>query len=351
MTRNKKRNKKKGKSAGLAAFLIVAIVAIAAGSLFYLNLCNKPLDSANKEYVSIEIPNGTATIAIGRILQENGLIANADRFKLYAKIKGYDGAMKAGDYLLSPSMTAEEIMGLLKEGHQTTVRFTIPEGLTVQQVGAKLAEEGLVDFEAFMDEVKNGKFDYKYVSYLPSGDNRLEGFLMPNTYDVFKNADAHEIIDTMLGQFDLVYKDEYYSRATELGYDLNQIVTIASMIERETKVDSEREIVASVIYNRLKINMPLQIDATVQYALPEWKDRLSQKDLEVDSPYNTYQNTGLPIGPICSPGEKSIIAALYPASTDYIYYVLDPSMNGTHRFSKDYSTFLKNKQAYLDAIE
>lgn len=351
MSRKKKRAKKKGSSAGLAVLLIILIITIAVGGLFFVNSCNKPLDSANKEYISIEIPNGTATITIGRILEDNGLIKNADRFKLYAKFKGYDGKLKAGDYLLSPSMTATEILGMLEEGHQTTVRFTVPEGLTVRQVGEKLEEEGLVDYDKFMEEVESGKFEHKFVSYLPSGENRLEGFLMPNTYDVFENAGEHEIIDTMLSQFDLIYKDEYYSRATELGYDINQIITIASMVERETKVDSERAIVASVIYNRLKINMPLQIDATVQYALPEWKDRLMQKDLEVDSPYNTYKYLGLPAGPICSPGEKAIIAALYPASTDYYYYVLDPAMNGSHRFSNDYSTFLKNKEEYINAIE
>jgi len=351
MSREKKRAKKKGRSAGLVVSLIILVVAIAAGGFFYINLCNKPLDPANKEYISVEIPNGTATSTIGRILQENGLVKSADRFKLYAKVKGYDGKLKAGDYLLSPSMTATEILGMLEEGHQTTVRFTVPEGLTVRQVGEKLAEEGLLDFDEYMEEVKSGDFDYKFIPHLPAGDNRLEGFLMPNTYEIFENATAYEIIDTMLSQFDLVYKDEYYTRATELGYDINQIITIASMIERETKVDSEREIVSSVIYNRLKINMLLQIDATVQYALPEWKDRLRQSDLEVDSPYNTYKYLGLPAGPICSPGEKAIIAALYPATTDYYYYVLDPAMNGSHRFSNDYSTFLKNKQEYINAID
>ena len=174
---------------------------------------------------------------------------------------------------------------------------------------------------------------------------------MPNTYDVAQGSSAHQIIDVMLAQFDKIYKDEYYARATELGYDLNQIVTIASMIEKETRVETEREIVASVIYNRLRQGMPLQIDATVQYALGEWKDRLTFKDLEVESPYNTYKVSGLPKGPICSPGENSIIAALYPKETDYYYYVLDASMNGSHRFSNDYNTFLKNREDYLRALE
>lgn len=188
------------------------------------------------------------------------------------------------------------------------------------------------------------------MEYLPAGANRLEGFLFPETYDVFATSMEHDIINRLLGQFDAVYKDEYYNRATELGYDLNQIITIASLIERETRVDSERAIVASVIYNRLNMGMALQIDATVQYALGEQKDRLSYKDTEIDSPYNTYKVPGLPPGPICSPGEASIKAALYPENTQYVYYVLDAKMDGSHRFSKSYDEFLKNKNAYINAL-
>ena len=152
-----------------------------------------------------------------------------------------------------------------------------------------MENEGLLNREDFLYEIEYGVFDYKYMPFLPEGSNRLEGFLMPNTYDVAQGSTTHDIIDIMLAQFDKIYKDEYYARATELGYDLNQIVTMASMIEKETRVEAEREIVASVIYNRLRQGMPLQIDATVQYALGEWKDRLTFKDLEVESPYNTYK--------------------------------------------------------------
>lgn len=342
----KNRGIQKGPLIGILLILLLVLTGV-----FYIKGLDQPLDSNNKEYFSISIPMGTATQSIGSILEEEGIIKTAERFKWYSKIHGFDGKLEAGDYLLSPSMTLGEIMNLMTEGRANSVRFTVQEGLTVKQVAEKLENEGLLNAEDFLYEMEHGVFDYKYIPFLPEGPDRLEGFLMPNTYDVAQGSSAHQIIDVMLAQFDKIYKDEYYARATELGYDLNQIVTIASMIEKETRVETEREIVASVIYNRLRQGMPLQIDATVQYALGVWKDRLTFKDLEVVSPYNTYKVSGLPIGPICSPGENSIIAALYPKETDYYYYVLDASMNGSHRFSNDYNTFLKNREDYLRALE
>lgn len=344
------RRKKKGINYSLILILVLALLVIFSAALYFGGL-GAPLSPEEKEYVQLTIAMGTATSNIGNFLEEEGIIQSAKKFKLYAKLKGYDGKLKAGDYLFSPSMNLKEIMGMMAEGSFDTVRFTVPEGLTLKQVAEKLEKDGLVGREDFLYELEHGDFDFKYIPFLPPGPNRLEGFLMPNTYDINKGADAHTIINTMLAQFDKVYKDEYYAKATEMGYDLNQIVTLASMIERETRVELEREIVAGVIYNRLNSGMKLQIDATVQYALGEWKDRLLNRDLEIDSPYNTYKVAGLPIGPICSPGENSIIAALYPQENDYFYYVLDASLNGSHRFSNDYNTFLKNKADYLKAME
>ncbi|MDX9887821.1 MAG: endolytic transglycosylase MltG [Anaerovoracaceae bacterium] len=351
MARNNRRAKGKRSSLPLLGFVVIIILLVVVGGLLYIDGLNKPFDSENKEYISISIPMGTATQSIGKILEEEGIIKDSQRFKWYAKIHGYNGELEAGDYLLSPSMTMEEIMNMMTEGFSQASRFVIQEGLTIKQVAESLEKSGMTTVDDFLYEVEYGEFDYIFVDFLPSGPSRLEGFLMPNTYDVPMGSDAHFIINTMLAQFNKIYKDEYYSRATELGYDLNQIITIASMIERETRVEKERTIVSSVIYNRLNIGMPLQIDATVQYALGEWKERLLFKDLKIDSPYNTYIVPGLPIGPICSPGENSIIAALYPDTTDYLYYVLDPSLNGSHRFSQDYDTFLINRDEYLKAME
>ncbi|MFA5638265.1 MAG: endolytic transglycosylase MltG [Anaerovoracaceae bacterium] len=350
MGRNSRRKKNKKFNSWVLMALGVVLLLLLAGFV-YLGGLSEPLDKDNKEYISISIPYGTSTQKIGTILEEEGVIKSGDKFKIYAKLHGFNGKLEAGDYLLSKSMDLDEIMNMMTKGFVKGMRFTVQEGLTVEQVASKLAKEGLVDKDEFLYEVEFGEFDYKYIPFLPEGKDRLEGFLMPNTYEVNKDATAHDIIDRMLLQFDRVYKDEYYSKATQMGYDLNQIVNIAAMIERETRVEDERKIVASVIYNRLNSNMLLQIDATVQYALGEQKERLLNRDLEIDSPYNTYKVKGLPKGPICSPGENSIIAALNPGKTDYYYYVLDASLNGSHRFSNDYHTFLKNKEDYLKAME
>lgn len=351
MARSNRRAKRKGFRFPLLGLIVIIILLAVVGGLLYIDGLNKPFDRDNKEYVSISIPMGTATQSIGNILEEEGIIKGSQRFKWYAMIHGYNGELEAGDYLLSPSMSMEEIMTMMTEGFSQASRFVIQEGLTIKQVAESLEKSGLTTVDDFLYEVENGDFDYIFMDFLPGGPSRLEGFLMPNTYDVPMGSDAHFIINTMLAQFNKIYKDDYYSRATVLGYDINQIITIASMIERETRVEAERTIVSSVIYNRLKIGMPLQIDATVQYALGEWKERLLFRDLKIDSPYNTYIVPGLPIGPICSPGENSITAALYPDTTDYLYYVLDPSLNGSHRFSPDYDTFLINRDEYLKAME
>ena len=154
----------------------------------------------------------------------------------------------------------------------------------------------------------------------------------------------------MLNQYDKVFTKKYKKRAKELNLSENEIIIIASLIERESQYDGDRAKIASVIYNRIKAGMPLQIDATIQYALGKPKENLSIADTKIDSPYNTYTNKGLPPGPICSPGKASIKAALYPESTDYLYYVVSEKLDGTHNFSKDYNKFLKDKEAYSKAL-
>lgn len=346
----KRRKKKKGNGLLIAVIVIIAGIAIGAGGFsVIMGDADKALDPDSTAMIIVEVPNGSTTTKIGTILVEQGIIDNADSFKLQSKMKGMDGKYKAGEYTLSPAMTMTEIMDILVTGNVNTVRFTIPEGLMVSEVADKLAEEGLINRDMFMKEIESGDFNYKFLKDAPSGELRLEGYLYPNTYDVFTTASEHDIIDRLLRQLDTVFTDEMYARAEELGMDLNEVMTIASLIERETMVDSERAKVASVIYNRLDIGMKLQIDATVQYALGEQKQFLTYKDLEVESPYNTYQIAGLPPGPICSPGEASIKAALYPEDTDYIYYVLSAAKDGTHKFAKTGDQFLKYKQEYKNA--
>lgn len=345
----KRRNKIKNRRRLLISIIIIigaVIIAVSAAYSMYVGKESKPLDPGSKELISVTIPSGTGTDGISQILKENNLIRNAGVFKLQSKSKGYDGKYKAGQFSLSPGMSMEEIMKLLVEGRGETVRFTIPEGYDIKRVTEKLAKEKLINAEVFAKEIETGQFNYKFLADAPAGPDRLEGFLFPETYDIFATANEHDVIDKMLYQFNKVFTDEYYARAEELGMSVREVITLASIIEREARVPEDRPLIASVFYNRMKIKMPLQSCATVQYILGEQKPVLSIKDTQIESPYNTYLNPGLPPGPIASPGADSIKAALYPADTNYLYFLAKG--DGSHAFSETYEQFLKDKAKYIN---
>lgn len=350
----KRHNRVRSKGRLVVSLLIIlSILAVCTvvGFKLYISAAAAPMDPASTSYVNVNIPSGSSTNRIGVILSDNELVKDPSKFKLIVRLEGYEGKLKAGEYSLSKSMTTQEILEILAlGGAAATKRFTIPEGYSIAKTADKLEDEGFINRETFLDEVENGEFSYKFMTELPDGPNRLEGFLFPETYEVYADATEDDIINRMLSQFDAVFIDEYYARANELGLSLHKIITIASLIESESKISFERPIVASVIYNRLSIGMPLQLDATVQYALGETKERLLYKDLEIDSPYNTYIIPALPPGPICSPGEEAIHAALYPDETDYIFYVLKPDKSGEHNFAKDINEFNRYKTQYINSL-
>lgn len=345
----KRRNKVKNKRRFLISAVIAAgilVIALTAGYSVYIGQESNPVDPGSEELISVTIPSGTGTGGIAQILKENNLINSRNVFKLQSKSRGYDGKYKAGLYSLSPGMSMDEIMTLLMAGNDETMRFTIPEGYDIRRTTAKLSEEGLINAEVFAEEIEMGQFDYDFLADAPAGPDRLEGFLFPETYEIFSNANEHDIIDKMLYQFSKVFTDEYDARAEELGMSVREVVALASIIEREARIPEDRPVIASVFYNRLKIDMPLQSCATVQYILGEQKPVLSIKDTQIESPYNTYLNSGLPPGPIASPGADSIKAALYPADTDYLYFLAKG--DGSHAFSETYDQFLKDKAKYID---
>jgi len=345
----KRRNKVKNKRRFLISIIVLTgmiIIAAAAAYTVYIGQESRPMKPGSEESVTVAIPSGTGTEGIAQILEENGLIDNTKVFKLLSRSKGFDGKFKAGQYSLSPGMSMEEIMEILVAGRADTVRFTIPEGYDIRRTTEKLAEEGLVNAEKFAEEIESGQFDYDFLADAPTGPNRLEGFLFPETYEIFANANEHDIIDKMLYQFSKIFTEEYYERAEALGMSVREVVTLASVIEREARVPEDRPVIASVFYNRLKIGMPLQSCATVQYILGEQKPVLSIKDTQIESPYNTYLHPGLPPGPIASPGADSIKAALYPADTNYLYFLAKG--DGSHAFSSTYEQFLRDKAKYID---
>jgi UPF0755 protein len=332
---------------GIAVFAVI-LIAVAAGSWIFMEAGMRPMDTDDALRISVTVPMGSGTEAIAGILEDAGLIRSKTLFRIRSRFDGRDGNYRAGVYMFSRDMSMRLIMADLVSGVDAlTKRFTVSEGLTVGQTAEVLAEAGIVGRDEFLAEAATGDFgSYRFLE----GADGLEGYLYPETYDVYSDVSAHGVADRMLSQFDKLFTEEYYGKAEAMGLSVGEVVTIASLIERETRVPEERALVAGVIMNRLAKGMPLQIDAAVQFALGGNKDRLTYADLEVDSPYNTYKITGLPPGPICSPRIECIDAALNPADTDYIYYVLRPELDGRHNFTKSYDEFLRFKDAYMKAV-
>lgn len=227
----------------------------------------------------------------------------------------------------------------------TMVKVTIPEGYSNEQIGQALQKAGLVIEKDFINQVENwSDNNYWFLQGLHNNKHKLDGFLFPATYTFSKNESSKIIINEMLKAFEM-HIDPYKDDITANKLNIRKVVIISSLIEKEAAKDVDRPKIASVIYNRLNKNMPLQIDATIQYIVGH-KDKLYNKDLSVKSPYNTYLNKGLPPSPICSPGTKSINAAIHPARTGYLYYVLNSKTN-EHIFSKTYAEQIKNIALYI----
>ena len=336
---------------------MLVIVILAGAGFFGFNTWKAGLGKAYRPgddtTVAVNIPSGSSTGRIASILEENGIVGSATNFKYFVKFSGNDGKLQAGDYTLSPSMTGEQLVQSLLYGKNNTLKFTIPEGYSAEQTAKALADKGFGSYDAFMDVIENGDFSYDFIDKLGYNGqgSRLEGVLFPNTYEVYEGASEYQIIDCMLKEFDKEFTAEDYARMDAMGLSLRDALSVASIVEREAKIDSDRPLIASVIYNRLNIGMKLQMCSTVQYILGEPKEFLTNKDISIDHPYNTYKNAGLPPGPICSPGKASIEAALNPASTDYIYFVVSEKLDGSHNFSSNAKDFEKDKAAYKQAVK
>lgn len=324
---------------------ILLFVFLFTGCSAILEKYNEPIDPTDLTEVLFEVPAGASTALIANQLVEAGLIQNANAFRAKSRELEVDGQMKAGNYLLSPSMNAEQIIQKMVKGevHRETRRFTIPEGYEVRQIVDRLEAEGIVNRERFVDVLASHPFDFPFLegvdrSYL------LEGFLFPDTYEIEVNASEVYVVQLMLNRFNEVFQPEFYERAEELGMSVIEVVTFASIVEREARLDQELELVSSVFHNRLEKQMLLQSCATIQYVLMERKDRLTFADLEVVSPFNTYANIGLTPGPIASPGARAIEATLYPAETNYLYFATTEKNDGSHYFNETYAGHLRDAE-------
>jgi UPF0755 protein len=316
----------------LFACLVLMIVVVTV----YVFSALSAADPGTSEEIKVEIPEGANSYQIARLLSQEEIIKNERAFIYFSRLTGKDSLLKSGSYLLSPSYAIPEIIDKLVEGSSDSVIFTVPEGYTVEQIANLLEEKGLINRDRFDRLVAEGDFPFPFLrdlEDLPEGSCRLEGYLFPDTYHVGKNISENELITVMLKRFQREMEDlQFPEKVAEKGFTLNEGITIASMVEREAKVDRERPIIAGVILNRLDLGMPLQIDATVQYVLKGHRPTIYYEDLEVDSPYNTYRVMGLPPGPIGAPGRKSLLAVIEPEKTDYLYYVAKP--DGSHAFAR-----------------
>ncbi len=317
----------------------------------YISSTKNTVRPDTAEIVHITIPSGASTKDIAEILYQNGLISNKLIFRLQSKSQGYDGTYIQGEYDIVMGTGEEEIMNIIHIGPQPsgdTEKVTIPEGFTAKKIAQLLDEKGLVKYEDFIKEMNTGNFEYDFLEGIPKREYYLEGYLFPATYDIPKNTSAYHIISIMLDRFDIAYSNILKYSSSE--YSSDELVIIASMIEAEIQLDDERAIAAGVIYNRLKDGMKLQIDSTVQYANNTRNEIVTYDELEVDSPYNTYINEGLPIGPICNPGEAALEAAVNPDDNDYIFYVVKERGKGEHVFTNNYDDFLAAKEAYKNSF-
>ncbi len=327
------------RSATLLVVLLLLALTIVAGVLYTLQLLAPVSGSKNARQVLVTIPAGRSARQIGDILYKKGLVRRPLSFVFASRLGGLSGKMRAGRYLLSPAMPPRQIAALMALGETAENVVTIPEGYTVRQIARRLSEQKLVDEAPFLTLAQTGGRTFQVKGWTPP-DANLEGYLFPDTYTVPKGATAREIAQQMLENFHARVVVPKGTVAAKLPGGLPAVLTLASLVEREAEVDPDRPLIAAVYWNRLKIGMRLQCDATVQYALPDHRTRLYYVDYRVNSPYNTYLHKGLPPTPIACPGLPSIEAALHPAAVDSLFYVAGPG--GRHVFSR---TFAEHQQA------
>jgi len=308
-----------------------------------------PNNKNNKKDIIVDIPLGSTVSKISDILYENNLIKNKTLFKVVSKVSKKAPDIKAGKYLINQTYSNNDIINLLASGkiYQDGIKITIQEGSTSKEIIDTLVSKKLGNKEDYEELIQNPKEFYDKFSYLKEDDiTSLEGFLYPETYYFDENASEKEILSKMLSTFNKIYSDKLREKQKELNMTIQQVVNLASIVEKEAVLDEDRPIIASVFYNRLERDMPLQSDATIQYIFKERKKIVTYNDLKIDSPYNSYRNKGLPPTPIANPGVKSIEATLYPDDTKYIYFVA--KINGGNNYSIEYKDHLKNVKEYKD---
>ena len=298
-----------------------AAVLVAALALAAVAAC-----SSDEPPVRVTIPVGASMKVAADSLDRAGVIGSPRLFRLYAKLRGSDRAVKAGTYVLRPDASWEAMLGSLREGRGLVNTVLIPEGFTLAQIQEQLVAKLGVP----ADSVMAAAIDTAHLRRLDLPTPTVEGYLFPDTYFFPPGTSARTAVATMVRRFEQRWRAEWDARLDSLAITRHDVMTLASIVEREARLAEERPVIAAVYWNRLRKGMLLQADPTVQYALPQYQSRLLNRHLDVKSPYNTYRNKGLPPGPIASPGVASIQATLYPTAVPFLYFVAYP--DGHHEF-------------------
>ncbi|PKM76054.1 MAG: endolytic transglycosylase MltG [Firmicutes bacterium HGW-Firmicutes-15] len=324
--------------------LLVTLFSLTFFGWKYITNQYLPVAPNDNSIIEVRIPENSTGHEVAELLYKNGLIRNDKLFLSYCSQKGLDKQLKAGLYAFSRSQSLPELALQISQGKVKSPSFTIPEGYTVRQIGELLVKKQICTQQQWQEALRVN-YSYEFLATGQLGDeSRLEGFLFPDTYTIGEKTSAQEIINMMLSNFAAVWNKEYAGQASTMKLTTRNVIVIASLIEREARIPEERKKISGVIYNRLQKGMPLQIDATVLYSLGEHRETVTYKDLEINSPYNTYRNVGLPPGPIASPGRAAIDAAINPEQHSYYYYVAKG--DNSHYFSSTYAEHLNAKKKY-----
>lgn len=321
------------------AIAVVAAVLLGAG-LFLAFGTSHTIERSDRdagENIYMVVKPGTTASEISDRLMQLGVIDSRLRFWWLMKLQGDASKFKTGTYAFAPHMDEQAVLDKLVAGDTTVVKFTIPEGFGIKEIAKRLADEGLVDEQEFLAEAKDFA-PYDYMKKRPNVRYAAEGYLFPDTYVIHSDVSAEGIMKMMAEDFDMRLTPALRQQAAAKGLSIHDLITLASLVEKEARYDEDRPIIAQVFFKRLQMGMPLQSDTTLQYLMAGPKEDVSIEDTKIDSPYNTYQHEGLPPGPIASPGMKSILAVLNPANTDYLYFVAD--RQGHNHYSQTYDEHL-----------
>ena len=324
----------------LKAILALIVVAIIAGGAWfaYTIWADRSHPQTAQQII---VPQGSSFRDIAVQLANAGIVGNATAFRVYAKMMHADTAAHAGEFRFAPHQTASDVLSQLESGGAQIAKWvTIPEGFTANQIAQRLQDDGFGNASTYANA-----FLHSSINVDGARTKNLEGYLFPSTYLIPVNASPKTVEDILTAQFRKELPPDAVRRARARGLTVPQVVTLASLIEREAKADDERPLMAGVYYNRLRLGMPLEVDASIEYALPEHHDVITYGDLKINSPYNTYLHQGLPPTPIANPGEASLKAAFNPKPSPYLYYVYKG--NGHHAFARTLAEQNANIAKYL----